>query len=321
MVLRREILQLFKYANISVVLRSGFIFAMQSVLTESTTKVYFLGDGGFLGDRKTRTWKCVCGRERYRHRKRRASIIDGIMNGIGGIVGGIFGKPLEVEPHIVGGLDILPVRFLHIKSLIIDNDLYYSFLKNIYPWMVLYLQAGVSPCGGALVASKYVVTAAHCLYFDVDSNIPKVPSDIKITLGEHDRSIKEEGILKEKTVGVAKIFRHEDYDPKNMFNDIAVLELSEDVDLETYTPVCLPKSSDTNVFYGTVAEAYGWGTTEFMGQVSDKLLTVRLPVVDPSNSDCQKSMIELHDGKICAGGKKGKDACQVAVEDQILNTL
>ena len=187
--------------------------------------------------------------------------------------------------------------------------------------MVLYLQAGVSPCGGALVASKYVVTASHCLYFDVDSNIPKVPSDIKITLGEHDRSIKEEGILKEKTVGVAKIFRHEDYNPKNMFNDIAVLELSEDVDLETYTPVCLPKSSDTNVFYGTVAEAYGWGTTEFMGQVSDKLLTVRLPVVDPSNSDCQKSMIELHDGKICAGGKKGKDACQVAVEDQILNTL
>ena len=40
------------------------------------------------------------------------------MNGIGGIVGGIFGKPLEVEPQIVGGLDILPVRVLGIKSLI-----------------------------------------------------------------------------------------------------------------------------------------------------------------------------------------------------------
>ena len=103
-------------------------------LSESTAKVYFLGDGGFLGDRKTRTWKCVCGRERHRQiipatgagnnnkhsrRKRRAGIIDGIVNGIGGIVGGIFGKPLEVEPHIVGGLEILPVRFLHIKSLIL----------------------------------------------------------------------------------------------------------------------------------------------------------------------------------------------------------
>ena len=191
--------------------------------------------------------------------------------------------------------------------------------------MVLYIQASVVinntvhniPCGGALVASKYVVTAAHCLYFDVDSNIPKVPSDVNITLGEHDLSIKGEGTLNEKTFSVAKIFRHEKYNSHTMENDIAVLELSEDVDLETYTPVCLPKTSDTNLFYGTVAEAYGWGTTEFMGQVSDKLLTVRLPVVDPSNSDCQKSMIEYHDGKICAGGKKGKAACQVSVEYQI----
>ena len=166
-----------------------------------------------------------------------------------------------------------------------------------------------------------MVTAAHCTYYDDQNTQPLFLSDIKITLGEHDRSIQGEGVLKEKTVGVAKIFRHEDYNPKNMFNDIAVLELSEDVDLETYTPVCLPKSSDTNVFYGTVAEAYGWGTTEFMGQVSDKLLTVRLPVVDPSNSDCQKSMREYHDGKICAGGTKGKDACQVAVENEISNAL
>ena len=187
--------------------------------------------------------------------------------------------------------------------------------------MVLYLQAGVSPCGGALVASKYVVTAAHCLFLDAAGKHPKVPSDFNITLGEHDRSIKGEGVLEEKTVGVAKIFRHEDYNSHNMFNDIAVLELSEDVDLETYTPVCLPKTSDTNLFYGTVAEAYGWGTTEFLGQVSDKLLTVRLPVVDPSNSDCQKSMIEYHDGKICAGGTKGKDACQVALENEISNLL
>ena len=195
-------------------------------------------------------------------------------------------------------------------------------IKNKYPWIVLLtIKTGPFLCGGVLVASKYVVTAAHCTYYDDQNTQPLFLSDIKITLGEHDRSIQGEGVLKEKTVGVVKIFRHEKFNTYTIANDIAVLELSEDVDLETYTPVCLPKSSDTNVFYGTVAEAYGWGTTEFMGQVSDKLLTVRLPVVDPSNSDCQKSMIELHDGKICAGGKKGKDACQVAVEDQILNTL
>ena len=189
--------------------------------------------------------------------------------------------------------------------------------------MVLYLQAGVSPCGGALVASKYVVTAAHCLYLDAAGKHPKVPSDFNITLGEHDRSIKDEGVLPEKTIGVAKIYTHEDYRGirKVFMNDIAVLELSEHVDLETYTPVCLPKTSDN--FYGTVAEAeaYGWGHTKFNGTLSDKLLKVMLPVVDPSNTDCQKSMSEYHDGKICAGGTKGKDACQVALENEISNLL
>ena len=190
--------------------------------------------------------------------------------------------------------------------------------------MVLYLQAGVSPCGGALVASKYVVTAAHCLFLDDAGTRPKNASDINITLGEHDRSIKDEGVLPEKTIGVAKIYTHEDYRGirKVFMNDIAVLELSEDVDLETYTPVCLPKTSDN--FYGTVSEAYGWGHTKFNGKLSDKLLKVMLPVVNSSNSNCQKSMdadrkpgTGYHDGKICAGGRKGKDACQVAGEDII----
>ena len=179
--------------------------------------------------------------------------------------------------------------------------------------MVLFLQAGISPCGGALVASKYVVTAAHCLYFDVDSTIPKVPSDINITLGEHDLSIKGEGTLDEKTVGVAKIFRHEKYDSGTMVNDIAVLELSEDVDIETYTPVCMAKTSDSKSFYGKPAKTYGWGTTTFGGKKSNILRTVTLPVVGPSNLKCQESMEEHHVGKICAGGL-GKDACQVTVK-------
>ena len=63
-------------------------------------------------------------------------------------------------------------------------------------------------CGGTLVASKYlniyattpkcltltlitryIVTAAHCLFFDKDGGTtqPRAPSDVTVTLGEHDR--------------------------------------------------------------------------------------------------------------------------------------
>ena len=65
------------------------------------------------------------------------------------------------------------------------------------------VSADVYMCGGTLVASKYfakllpfltltlmtryIVTAAHCLYFDVANTQPMGPSDVKVTLGEHNR--------------------------------------------------------------------------------------------------------------------------------------
>ena len=52
--------------------------------------------------------------------------------------------------------------------------------KNKYPWMV-YVRPGNFICGGTLVASKYVVTAAHCLYFDTAATQPMATSDVQVT--------------------------------------------------------------------------------------------------------------------------------------------
>ena len=40
----------------------------------------------------------------------------------------------------------------------------YSIKKNKYPWMVALVDfIGKQFCGGTLVASKYVISAAHCV--------------------------------------------------------------------------------------------------------------------------------------------------------------
>ena len=54
---------------------------------------------------------------------------------------------------------------------------------------------------------------------------------------------------------VAFYTNHENY--KFPHNDIAIIELAEEVDLSIYTPACLAKTSDTTTFDGKNASVYG----------------------------------------------------------------
>ena len=54
---------------------------------------------------------------------------------------------------------------------------------------------------------------------------------------------------------MTKYTNHEDFTMPN--NDIVIIELAEEVDLATYTPACLAKTSDTTTFDGKTALVYG----------------------------------------------------------------
>merc|ERR1719195_2147316 len=59
--------------------------------------------------------------------------------------------------------------------------------KNKYPWMAALVDSnGNQFCGGTLVASKYVVTAAHCMFYDQNAQQPVPLTKIKVRLGDHD---------------------------------------------------------------------------------------------------------------------------------------
>ena len=169
-------------------------------------------------------------------------------------------------------------------------------------------------CGGTLVASKYVVTAAHCMFSDQNAQQPLTTSQVKVRIGDHDIAATGETSIAEKTIAVSKITNHPNYNPAggSLNNDITVLELAEAVDLNVYTPACLAQTSDEATFYGKTAQVYGWGITSSGGAASSKLLEVDVPVVTPTQ--CATTMGLMEAGMICAGGVAGKDSCQVNIK-------
>ena len=199
----------------------------------------------------------------------------------------------KYDNRIIGGTEAQINKYPWIVSIKFDKDGDGSYFDD--------------HCGGTLVASKYVITAAHCLWIK-KTRTWMTPDQLQLIIGDHYILHKGESWM-ESAVKVSKIMGHEDYDGSNAYdNDIAILELATEQDLTRYTPACLAKSTDPD-FAGVMAKVYGWGATKQGGFVHDRLMEVDLPVV--SNADCSKNMSSITPGKLCAGGQAGKDACTV----------
>ena len=79
---------------------------------------------------------------------------------------------------------------------------------------------------------------------------------IQVRIGEHDLTDTDAGSYF-KEIAVAAYKNHESYDSSSNEYDITVITLNEAVDLATYTPACMAKTSDTTTFDLQTALAYG----------------------------------------------------------------
>ena len=70
-------------------------------------------------------------------------------------------------------------------SLYVHAFTMFMLQKNKYPWMVDISLNSEFYCGGTLVASKYVVTRAECLFYSNDSAV--ATSDVQVILSTRRR--------------------------------------------------------------------------------------------------------------------------------------
>lgn len=115
-------------------------------------------------------------------------------------------------------------------------------------------------CGGSLINSRYVLTAAQCLKKIVDRrNLSSVL--FGLPGGDDDYDIFTPQVL---DIKIAEKIVHPDYRITNgvSFNDIALLRLSRDVEFnDVLKPICLPSANNwrNKDYSGQNLTAAGWG--------------------------------------------------------------
>merc|ERR550539_836359 len=137
------------------------------------------------------------------------------------------------------------------------EDAYYGE----FPHQIALLRGGPSGslmCGGSIVSSNMVVTAAHCC--DGQS-----ASRLGVAVGSHKLHSMDSD---QENIQVSRVILHEDYDSFNILNDICLLELESAATMGAHVSTIGFPRAGAEYDEGTVCTVPGWGTTSEGGNLA-----------------------------------------------------
>jgi len=173
--------------------------------------------------------------------------------------------------RIVGGDDVEPGR---------------------YPWVVSIVdEQNIQFCGGSLITSEWVLSAAHC-----------AGRGFSVQIGRNNLAKMDENY---EQIPIVKEVMHPNFCEEKHSFDFLMIKIQWPSNFETM----ILARPDTKLPHGLPVTAMGWGSLFYGGPRSDVLQEVEVDVVNNTVcNDSYKSIAPITDDMLCAS-REGKDSC------------